>query len=109
MTMWFYVKTNDTPKTVGDIVCAFNVLQDAHPVGKYTWQMEAVKGEIENWQIMSKYEGTKDAVFVALVYRVGDAVVLGEIGDDFVPNFLDPLMEKYGFDKVKWLVASPKR
>ena len=109
MTMWFYVKTSDSPKAVGDIVCAFNVLEDAHPEGKYTWQMEPVKEEAENWQIMSKYEGIKDLFFVALVYRVGDTVVLGEVADDFVPNFLDPLLEKYGFDKIKWIVSAPKK
>jgi hypothetical protein len=34
--MGFYVKTTDKPKTVGDIVCAYNVFQDAHPMGKYS-------------------------------------------------------------------------
>jgi len=111
MTMWFYVKTNDDARTVGDAVCAFNVFQDAHPKGKYSWVMEQGKetGEGEYWQIESKYEELKDLKFVALVYRSGDTVVLGEINDDFVPNFMDPLLEKYGFDNVKWIVAAPKR
>lgn len=111
MTMWFYVKTSDNIKTVGDVVCAFNVFQDAHPKGKYSWVMEQGKEESEGeyWQIESKYEELKDLKFVALVYRAGDTVVLGEIDDDFVPNFLDPLLEKYGFDNVKWIVAAPKR
>jgi hypothetical protein len=34
--MGFYVKTTDKPKTVGDIVCAYNAFQDAHPMGKYS-------------------------------------------------------------------------
>jgi hypothetical protein len=107
--MWFYVKTSDKPKTVGDTVCAYNVFQDAHPKGKYSWVMEPEKGEEEYWQIKSKYEGLKDLAFVALVYRTGDTVVLSEVNDDFVPNFLDPLLEKYGFDNVKWIVATTKR
>lgn len=111
MTMWFYVKTNDSIKTVGDAVCAFNVFQDAHPKGKYSWVMEQGKesGEGEYWQIESKYEELKDLEVVALVYRTGDTVVLGEIDDNFVPNFLDPLLEKYGFDNLKWIVAMSKR
>ncbi len=109
MTMWFYVKTTDTPKTVGETVCAFNVFEDPHPKGKYSWIMEPAKGEGGYWQIKSKYEDLKDLTNVALVYRTGDTVVLSEVNDDFVPNFLDPLLEKYGFDKVKWIVASPKR
>jgi hypothetical protein len=42
------------------------------------------------------------------VYRVGDAVVLGEVNNDFVPNFMDPLLEKYGFDNVKCIVSITK-
>ncbi len=111
MTIWFYVKTTDNVKAVGDVVCAFNVLQDAHPKGKYSWVMEQGKKEDEGeyWQIMSKYEDIKDSVFVALVYRAGDTVVLGEVGDDFVPNFLDPLLEKYGLESLKWIVTTSKR
>jgi len=109
MTMWFYVKTTDTPKTVGEVVCAFNVFEDPHPKGKYSWIIEPTKGEGEYWQIKSKYEDLKDLTNVALIYRTGDTVVLAEIDDNFVPNFLDPLLEKYGFEKVKWIVALPKR
>jgi hypothetical protein len=109
--MWFYVKTSDSPKNVGDKVCAFNVFEDAHPKGKYSWVMEPGKaqGEGEYWQIKSKYEELKDLDFVALIYKAGDTVVLGEIDDAFVPNFLNPLLEKYGFDNLKWIVTTPKR
>ena len=109
MTIWFYVKTNDTPKTVGDVVCAFNVFEDAHPKGKYSWQTVAIKGEPDSWQIMSNYEDIKDLVFVALVYRAGDVVVLGDVDDSFVSNFLDPLLEKYGIDRIRWIVSAPKK
>ena len=108
MTMWFYVKTGDNPKKVGDIVCAYNIFQDEHPKGKYSWIMEQGKGEEEYWQIKSKYEDLKDMTNVALVYRTGDTVVLGEVNDDFVPNFMDPLLMKYGFDNIKCIVAAPK-
>ena len=33
LTIWFYVKTGDDPKVVGDIVCAFNFAQGEHPRG----------------------------------------------------------------------------
>ena len=108
MTMWLYVKTTDNPKIVGEVVCAYNVFEDAHPKGKYTWIMERGKGEEEYWQIRGKYEEIEELTNVALVYRVGDAVVLGEVKDDFVPNFMDPLLEKYGFDNIKWVVATTK-
>jgi len=58
---------------------------------------------------MGKYEDLKELNNVALVYRAGDTVVLGEISDDLVPNFMDPLLEKYGFDNIKWVISTPKR
>jgi hypothetical protein len=109
MTMWFYVKTVDKAKTVGDVVCAYNVFEDQHPKGKYSWIIEEIEGEEGYWQIIGKYEDLGELTNVALVYRAGDTVVLGEVKDDYVPNFLDPLLEKYGFDNVKWIVAAPKR
>ena len=108
MTIWFYVKTTDTPKTVGDAVCSYNVFEDAHPKGKYSWIMERGKGEEEYWQIEGKYEEMKELTTIALVYRLGDAVVLGEVSDSFVPNFMDPLIEKYGFDNIKSVSATTK-
>jgi hypothetical protein len=107
MTIWFYVKTSDSPKVAGEIVCAFNIFQDAHPKGKYSWIMEQGKGEEEYWEIRGKYEDLKDLTNVALVYRTGDVIVFGEVEDNFIPNFLDPLLEKYGFDNVKWITVTP--
>ncbi len=110
MTIWFYVKTNDSPKTVGDVVCAYNVFEDAHPKGKYSWVMEQGKGEEEYWQIKGKYEDLKEELSnIAIVYRAGDTVVFGEVDDTFIPNFLDPLLVKYGLEHIKWLTTTPKR
>ena len=71
--------------------------------------MQEGKPPEEYWQIMGKYEDLKELTNVALIYKSGDAVVLGEVNDDFVPNFMDPLLEKYGFDNVKFIVAITKR
>jgi hypothetical protein len=109
MTLWFYVKTTDNPKIVGDFVCANNVYEDQHPQGKYSWIMQQLQGEKDTWQIMGKYEQISDLTVIALVYRTGDSVVLGEINDDLVPNFMDPLLEKYGFNNLKWLQAITKQ
>ena len=111
MTLWFYVKTADKAKDVGNVVCAYNVFEDKHPKGRYSWIIEEIKGEEEGyWQIVGKYEGLGELTNVALVYKVGDTVVFGEVkNDSFVSNFLDPLLEKYGFDNVKCLVVASKR
>jgi hypothetical protein len=109
MTLWFFVKTTDNPKIVGDAVCAYNVFEDTHPKGKYSWVMQegAEKDEGEYWQIEGRYEDLKDSVTIGIVYRAGDAVVFGEVNDDLVPNFMDPLLEKYGFDNLRCSVAAP--
>ena len=110
VTMWFYVKTTDKAKAVGDVVCAYNVFEDEHPKGKYSWVMEQREGDEDYWQIMGKYEDLKgDLTVVAAVYRAGDTVVLGEVDSDLAPNFLDPLLEKYGFDHIKWALTIPKK
>jgi hypothetical protein len=109
MTIWFCVKTAQTPSVVADVVCAFNTFEEETPNGKCVWVVEKGKGTEEYWQILSTYEKIKDVVCVALVYLEGDTVVLGEVADEVLPNFLAPLLAKYGFDNVKWIVANPKR
>jgi hypothetical protein len=108
MTIWFYVKTSDSPKLVGDVVCSYNFYQGEHPEDKYIWIMEKGKGEDEYWEIKGKYDPLRDLTLIGLAYRIGDTIVLSEVDDDLAPNFLDPLLEKYGFDNVKWIVV-PKR
>jgi hypothetical protein len=110
MTIWFYIKTNQDPKTVADIVCKFNYYQGEHPEDKYSWVTEPKKnGEEEYWEIKGKYAPLKDLALIGLAYRAGDTVVLGEVIDDLAVNFLDPLLEKFGFDNVKWITVPNKQ
>ena len=105
MTIWFYVKTNDNPTSVGQVICDFNFIQGEHPEDQYSYIMEKGKDETEYWEIKSKYADRKEMPLVALVYRAGDTVVVSEVADDLAPNFIDPLLEKYGFENVKWIVV----
>jgi hypothetical protein len=109
MTIWFCVKTAQTSDNVAEVVRAFNIFEEETPKGKCVWTIEKGKGIEEYWQIISKYEHQNDVSCVALVYREGDTVVLGEVADEVLPNFLVPLLARYGFDNVKWIVAYPKR
>ena len=62
------------------------------------------------WEIKGKYAALKDATIICIVYRIGDTVVFAEIDDeDLSPNFIDPLVTKYGFDNVKWFVLPTKK
>jgi hypothetical protein len=109
MTIWFYVKTDDDPKVVGDIVCAFNYTEGKHPEDKYSWIMEVGKDEPGYWDIKGKYAGLKDLTEIGIIYRIGDSVVLAEIDDNLAPAFIDPLISKYGFSNIKWIVVPEKK
>lgn len=103
MTLWFYVKTLEEPKSVGEIVCAANFITGKHPGDEYSWILQEGRDEPGYWEIRGKYAKLQDLTEVAIVYRIGDTVVLSEIDDGLAPNFADPLITKYGFDNVKWL------
>jgi len=111
MTVSFYVKTSDDIKMVGEVVCNFNFIQGEHPEDQYSYVLEKGKDETEGeyWEIMSKYAKRKTLVPVAFVYRAGDTVVVGGVAADLVPNFVDPLLEKYGFDNLKWVVTPEEK
>ena len=111
MTITIYVKTTDNPKTVAETVGKFNYYEGEHPEDKYSWITEEAKtdeGETY-YQIKGKYAPLKDLTLIAIAYRTGDTVALTDIDDSLTANFLDPLLEKYGFDNVKWIVLPPKR
>lgn len=109
MTLWFYVKTSDDPQVVGEIVCKFNFTLGLHPEDKYSWILEKGKDEPGYWEIKGKYSELKDLSVIGMVYRIGDTVVLSEIDDDLAPDVIDPLLEKYGFDNVNWIVVPSRR
>lgn len=109
MTLFFYVKTLEEPKIVGETVCAANSITGQHPGDEYTWILQEGRDEPGYWEIRGKYAKLRDLTEVAIVYRIGDTVVLSEIDDGLAPNFVDPLILRYGFDNVKWLSVSTHR
>lgn len=109
VTIWFYVKTDEDAKAVGDVVCAFNFQQGQHPQDQYSWAMEVGPDEPGYWVIKGKYAVFKDVSDICIVYRAGDTVVFAEAEDYLAPDFIDPLIAKYGFDNVKWIVTPGSR
>jgi hypothetical protein len=109
MTLWFYVKTLETPKAVGETVCADNSIMGQHPGDEYSWILQEGRDESGYWEIRGKYAKLKDLTEIAIVYRIGDTVVLSEVDDDLAPNFADPLITKYGFDNVKCISVATNR
>ena len=41
----------------------------------------------------------------ALTYRVGNEIVAIELDENCASNVIEPLMKKYGFENIKWLVT----
>jgi hypothetical protein len=71
--------------------------------------MEPGRDEPGYWEIKGVYEPLKELSTIGMVYRVGDTVVFSDIDDVLGPNIADPLIEKYGFDRVKWLTVFTPR
>ena len=77
---------------VAEVVRDFNTFEEETSNGKCVWIVEKGQGVEEYWQILSKHERQNDVSCVALVYQEGDTVVLGEVADKVLPNFLNLLL-----------------
>lgn len=92
--MFVYCCTKDSPKIVGEAFCRANFVEG----GEHSWKVND-EGELCTVEIYSK------AHCVAVVYLVANSVVGVEIDDDCASKVIEPLIEIYGFDKVKWLAT----
>jgi len=90
--MFVYCNTKDSPRTVGEVVCRANFIEDS---GK-SW---IISSEGESCFIKANSDGQ----CVAVVYCVGDLVVGIEVDDNCASKVVEPLIEKYDFENVKWL------
>ena len=92
--MFVYCNINDSPRIVGEAVCRAN----------------SIKGSERSWIITDEgdfcsiHTNSKDQC-VAVIYYVSDSVVGIEIDDECASKIIEPLLELYGFEKVKWLAA----
>ena len=92
--MFIYCNTKDSLKLVGEAVCRANFVDG----GEHSWKVNE-EGDCCTIEINSK------SSCVAVVYSVGDSVVGVEIDDDCGSKVIEPLIEVYGFEKVKWLAT----
>ncbi len=93
--IFVYCKTVDDPKTVGEYICKSNFNS------KGSKDSQVLKDSVEEdcWLI----ESSSQTEMSGMIYRIGDEIVGVEIDEDCAVNVVEPLMKKYGFDKVKWL------
>jgi hypothetical protein len=93
-----YCKTGDDPKIIADYVCKANF---GEVNGENKSQIIKDENEDDCWLLQSKSMDETSAI----IYRIGPEIVALEIDDDCAQNIIEPLMKKYGFNKVKWLLS----
>ena len=92
-----YCKTTDIPRKVGEAICKANSTEDL------SWKIiEEI--EADTWTIKTRC----DRYTNALVYKIGASIVVVEVSGDCAPSVVEPLMEIYGFENIKWLVSPEK-
>ena len=88
--MFIYCNTKDSPKTIGEAICKANF------EGEENWKLRD-EGEFYTINVNSATN------CVAVIYSVSNLVVGIEIDSDCASKAIEPLMENYGFENVKWL------
>jgi hypothetical protein len=93
-----YCKTVDDPKEVVGYVCKSN----------FGEKNSETKSRVIN-------DGSEDDCWIietdrqnetsAMIYRISHEIVVIEIDDNCASNVIEPLMKKYGFDNIKWLLT----
>jgi hypothetical protein len=92
--LFIYCNTKDSPIKVGEAICRSNFVNDS----KQSWIVN------DNGNFCS-IEFNSTSHCVAVVYLVSDSVIGIEIDDQCASKVIEPLIEIYGFEKVKWLAA----
>jgi len=95
--IYIYCKTLDTHNRIGDLLCRANSVRDKNK--NDSWIIN--EAEDDYWIIETNCNQSP----AAIIYRIRNDVVCIEVDDDCAPNVIEPLMEKYGFDNIKWLLA----
>ena len=78
---------------VGEAICKANFIGDK----RHSW---VVDGDGESCSIET------DCRACAVVYSISGSVVGVEVDDECASRVIEPLIENYGFEKVKWLSAT---
>ena len=92
-----YCKTVDDPKEVAGYVCKSNISEENSET-----KSRVINDGTEDdcWIIEREYSDETSA----MIYRIGSEVVVIEIDENCASNVIEPLIKKYGFDNVKWLL-----
>ena len=93
---YIYCRTSDNISRIGELLCKANSVQDKNKNDSWI-----VNEEDDYWIIKTDCNLSP----AAIIYRIRNDVVCIEVDDECTPKVIEPLMEKYGFDNVKWLLT----
>jgi len=93
--VFIYCKTTDDLKQVGQMLCRENsVICKDH----YAWKIN--ESDDDCWAIQTNCNLST----AGMLSRVRTDVVCIEVDEDCAPKIIEPLIKKYGFNNVKWLL-----
>lgn len=87
-----YCKTIDCSKKVGELLCRANSEEEA------LWILRS-ESEEGSWLIETNCSESPSI----MVSQIGGSVVVIEVDDECASKVIEFLMEKYGFENVKWM------
>jgi hypothetical protein len=109
MTIWFCVKTAQTPNTVAEVICTFNTFEEQTSNDKCTWfiekgkELEDVKNELEALGNMVKQIANSES------YKEMADGIMEQVADKLAKN--PEFAEKFKKDseKLKSGYIKPKK
>ena len=85
---------------VADYVCESNFSQEN--IESKLKVINESENEDDCWIIQTEHPNSETS---AMIYRIGTEIVCIEIDDNCASNVIEPLLKKYGFNNVKWLLT----
>ena len=92
-----YCKTSDNLKQVANFLCIANSAQNKNSDSSWA----TVQSEDDCWAIETNCN--KDTA--AMIYKISNNIICIEADDNCAPKVIEPLMKKYGFNNIKWLIT----
>ncbi|PVX23497.1 MAG: hypothetical protein CW716_12100 [Candidatus Bathyarchaeum sp.] len=95
--VFIYCRTSDDLKQVGQFLCRANSVTGNN--SDNSWVVN--ESDDDCWVIAT----TCNLSTAGMLSRVRDDVICIEVDDDCAPKVIEPLIKKYGFDNLKWLLT----
>jgi hypothetical protein len=93
---YIYCQTTDDLKQVGQLICSENSVSNKE---SHTWKTE--ESDDDCYAIQTNCNTSTDAI----LSQVSNTVICIETDYNCAPKIIEPLIKKYGFNKVKWLLT----